>query len=448
MKTKNILKIAAAFLFVGMFTACVQDDDYSTPEINQIDPNLTVTNTIADVYTMQSVAGGVYEFDDEGTNLILEGYVVSSDRTGNFYKEIYIQNSAENPTHGLKISVDAYDLYLKYGIGRKVYVKLNGLAVDDENGVMTIGVANGTSLNRISELTYENHIISSTELTTIVPRETTPSTLGALNNGILVQLNDMQLPLGSVGQHYGEPGSTFTQNRIFETCESGGGTIILRNSGYSDFKSYLMPQGRGTMVAVLSQYNSDRQLFISDPSNLDMEGQRCDPLFGEAFSAAVDGTTLDISGWINYAESGSELWTEQVYSGNGYAEFSAFGTGDTSNIGWLISPGIDFDAQSGEILTFETEHAYPDAGHDAIEVFISTDFDGTESGIATATWTSLNFTSSLEADFGSWYTWTNSGDIDLSSYTGTGYIAFKYTGSDTSNMNTTIHVDNVVVRVP
>ena len=31
MKTKNLFKVAALFLFVGMFTACVQDDDYSVP---------------------------------------------------------------------------------------------------------------------------------------------------------------------------------------------------------------------------------------------------------------------------------------------------------------------------------------------------------------------------------------------------------------------------------
>ena len=60
---------------------------------------------------------------------------------------------------------------------------------------------------------------------------------------------------------------------------------------------------------------------------------------------------------------------EQVYGGNGYAEFSAYATNDSSNIGWLISPGIDMNAQEGEVLNFQTEYAYPDSGH-TIEVFI------------------------------------------------------------------------------
>ena len=113
----------------------------------------------------------------------------------------------------------------------------------------------------------------------------------------------------------------------------------------------------------------------------------------------------------------------------------------------FFTPAMDLDAEDGEVLSFQTEHAYPDAGHDALKVYISTDFDGTEAGVGSATWEELDFTSSLENDFEEWFTWTESGDIDLSSYSGTGYIAFVYTGSDTSNLNTTIHVDNVFVIV-
>jgi hypothetical protein len=114
----------------------------------------------------------------------------------------------------------------------------------------------------------------------------------------------------------------------------------------------------------------------------------------------------------------------------------------------MITPGIDLDAQDGEVLTFQTEHAYPDTGHDPLEVLISTDFDGTANGVSTATWTALSFDVSYIVDFSTWFNFTNSGPIDISTYTGTAYIAFKYTGSDTSNQNMTLHVDNVKVSVP
>ena len=137
-----------------------------------------------------------------------------------------------------------------------------------------------------------------------------------------------------------------------------------------------------------------------------------------------------------------------MYSGNGYAEFTAYNTNESSNIGWLISPGVDMDAQEGEILNFQTEYAYPDAGHYPLEVFVSTDFNGTEAGIMSATWEELTDAVIAHPDITSdWFTWIDSGPIDLSSYSGTLYIAFKYTGSDTSNQNSTIHVENVIISV-
>jgi hypothetical protein len=191
-------------------------------------------------------------------------------------------------------------------------------------------------------------------------------------------------------------------------------------------------------------------MVLNSTDDIDFNDNRCDPVFEESFNTAVDNTNLNIEGWINYAEVGSELWTEQVFSGNGYAEFTAFSTGDPSNIGWLITPGIDMDAQEGEILNFQTEYAYPDGGHYPLEVFVSTDFDGTEGGIATATW--IDITNDVVIahpdNQPNWFTWVDSGPIDLSGYSGTLYVAFKYTGSDTLNLNTTIHVENVIVSVP
>jgi hypothetical protein len=41
--------------------------------------------------------------------------------------------------------------------------------------------------------------------------------------------------------------------------------------------------------------------------------------------------------------------------------------------------------------------------------------------------------------------WVPSGEIDLSTYSGLAYIAFKYTGSDLNGNTTSYRVDNVMV---
>jgi len=204
------------------------------------------------------------------------------------------------------------------------------------------------------------------------------------------------------------------------------------------------------MIAVLQKnfFGDEFNIVVNTPEDIDMTQQRCDPVFGADFQEGTDNTTFNIDGWINFAEEGSELWTEDVFSGNGTARFSAFGTGDSSNIGWLISPSIDMDTQDGEMLTFQMQHAFPDVGHDPIEVLYSTDFDGTEDGVTSATWTPVGpFAKSYIEDIDEWFTFVDSGLIDLSGISGTAYIAFRYTGSDTANQNMTIDIDNVKITV-
>ncbi|GAA3775296.1 DUF5689 domain-containing protein [Corallibacter vietnamensis] len=453
MKTSKILSLALGLVAMFCITACVQDDDYSVPTVILQEPNITETNTIAQVKAMYT--GSLVNFSEVSNEgkVIISGYVVSSDEAGNFYKTLIIQDAPENPSAAIQIDIDATSLFAQYKPGQKVYVILSdselglNLGMDDVNGVLHIGAIESNAVERISGADYENYLVRSTVVETIVPKVITPAEFDDSYINMLVQIDDMQLRSAELGQAYGNLDDTYTVNRYIKNCVDDSETI-LRNSGFADFKSQMFPQGRGSLVAVFSKYNSDYQLFIRDTADVMFDSERCDPVFEELFNDSTDNTTLDTNGWINFAEAGTELWSEQVYSGNGYAEFSAYGTTESSNIGWLISPGIDLDAQDGEILSFQTEHAYPDAGHDAIEVLISTDFSGNEADITSATWTSLEFTSSLEADFDTWFNFTNSGNIDISSYTGTAYIAFRYTGSDTADLNTTIHVDNVRVFVP
>lgn len=270
---------------------------------------------------------------------------------------------------------------------------------------------------------------------------------------LLIELNDVQfLKSQAVGptalSYASESFDQFDGERTLEDCTSGTSTIFA-TSTFADFKALSLPEGKGSMVAVLQKnfFGDEFNVVVNSPETIDMTGQRCDPVFGADFQEATDNTTFDTPGWINFAEAGSRLWSEDVFSGNGTARFSAFSSGDASNIGWLITPSIDMDAQTGEVLTFEMQHAFPDAGHDPMEVLYSNDFDGTEAGVLTATWTSMPFTKSYIVDSGNWFTFVNSGPLDLSGVTGNAYIAFKYTGSDTANQNMTIDIDDVKISV-
>jgi len=163
-------------------------------------------------------------------------------------------------------------------------------------------------------------------------------------------------------------------------------------------------------------------------------------ILGENFSEGADNTLLEIEGWKNYAEAGTVRWTNQTYSGNGYAEFTSYQSGQASNIGWLISPAIDLDAQEGEKLVFQAAQAYVDTAGNTLEVLISTNYDG--ENVTAASWQTLNAT--LPTIASTRFAFINSGTIDLSRLSGKAYIAFRVKGNGTT-LDGTYQIDNVRV---
>jgi len=176
-------------------------------------------------------------------------------------------------------------------------------------------------------------------------------------------------------------------------------------------------------------------LALNDVKDVQMDGPRCTPLniadftvlVEENFDAGTDNTNLNFPGWTNFAEVGGELWTEQIFSGNGYAEFSGFRTNDAVNIGWLISPAVDMSASTNVFLSFQSAQHHLDSADNTLEVFVSTDFDGTN--VTAATWQPISANLPTMSD--AWYAFKESGLIDLSSYSGTLYVGYKFSGSGT-----------------
>ena len=169
-----------------------------------------------------------------------------------------------------------------------------------------------------------------------------------------------------------------------------------------------------------------------------------DYYFNEGFSESPIGSgsnevPIALEGWVNYNATATRLWHARAFSNNTYAEFSSFysATG-TNDVAWLITPAIDLTTTTGEVLSFITktrfENGYP------LTAFVSTDYDGTTAGIATATWTAIPFTAPTTDD-----EFVNSGNIDLSGYNSDNVrIAFKYTGSK-SGVTTTLQLDNIKI---
>ena len=162
-------------------------------------------------------------------------------------------------------------------------------------------------------------------------------------------------------------------------------------------------------------------------------------IVGEDFQSAVSNTDLDILGWTNFNEVGAWKWREKTFSGNGYAEFSAFGSGSTNTV-WLISPEINLDVAEKKGVAFDVaqHHLDVDSPNNSLEVLISTDYDGTN--VLGATWSTLP--ANIPTKNTDWYLFLKS-NINLSAYSGKAHIAFKFKGSGTdTTLDGAFQVDN------
>jgi hypothetical protein len=457
MKNLKNIKLLPFLFFLGLIaTSCVQDDDYSIPEITAEEPNINPAD-IMDIATVKALYNGFEPVEIEAgegsqRDVYVVGYVVSSDESGNFYKSLVIQDSPENPTAGVAISTNSTDLYTKFEPGRKVYLKVNGLYIGEYAGLPTIGVQDGDEVGRIDALDFDKRIKRSLESATLVP---TVITIPEANNparlNTLVQFENVQFPAGLAGvEHYGNLNNTFGVNRAVENCD--GQTVILRTSGFADFKNLTLPEGNGTLTAILSIYNSDVQLLINGPENVNMTGERCNNggpgdavelPFAENFEGQSAGTgmSVNIAGWTNVnVNSGTRVWEVREYSSNKYAQTSAYNSNENPYEVWLVTPGLILPNGSTPTLTFETNDGFNNGA--ALTVKISTNFTG---DVTAASWTNLNATISSGNTSGYGTDFTPSGDVDLSAYAGqVVYIAYQYKGAS-NGVTTTYQIDNISV---
>lgn len=155
----------------------------------------------------------------------------------------------------------------------------------------------------------------------------------------------------------------------------------------------------------------------------------------EDFETAEDNTILNIKGFTNSTETGTMLWTEQKYDGNGYTEF--LNDTDNPSAAWLITPQIDL-GDSTRTLHFQlAQHHMPQEGS-KLEVFISTNYNGSD--IAAAQWIPLQ--AKTPTIYTEWYKFISSGEIRLDGYQGKVYIGFKVTHA---TKEAGYYVDNVKV---
>lgn len=241
-------------------------------------PSVTTNATIAQLKSLNPANG---QFIEVTNDLVFRAVVSANDKSGNIYKQLYIQDS----TGAIALDIDATGLFNQYPVGREVFIKAKGLYLVNEAGMVKLAlrglVAGVPTVTGIPTTLMERYIIRGS-LNNMAEVEPKVVTIAELNNNAtyqallsrLVRINDVEVANAELSGTYSDTSANkSTINRNLRDCT--GGSIIMRTSAYANFAGVRLPQGKGPVTAIFTVFNSTRQLLVRDTNDLQLNGPRC-----------------------------------------------------------------------------------------------------------------------------------------------------------------------------
>ncbi len=191
MKLRNILTSAVVLVsfaaceeFQPVFTGTYDEPEYVEPVVMKAN---TTISELKDMYTANKGPVTITK------NVIIGGQVTTSDKVGNLYKSLYIQDE----TAGIELKIGKNGLYNEFKPGQWVYVDCAGLTVGDYNGMIQIGYKDPTGEYETSYLEHQYiidaHIYKGAYGDPVEPKVITESDLKKKENlGRLVTIKDLK----------------------------------------------------------------------------------------------------------------------------------------------------------------------------------------------------------------------------------------------------------------
>lgn len=270
----------AALVAAAGFTSC--QDHFDAPNSNQ-EPvaDIKANTTIADfkelmwqdgnnycetVYTKEWYATTEAERTEamktEGTHIIVEGRVISSDYAGNCFKYITLQDE----TGALNFSINSYNLYLNYRMGQKVVVDLTGLNAGKYRGLLQVGFPSynsslpGYETSFMAPELFSSHAqldgwpkpaqVDTINVERFSELGVTPTELRKWQSQI-VRFNNVEFVPNATTPTL----STYHSSGVTQQIKDAeGNTLDVRTSGYANFWTITLPEEKCDVVALLGYY--------------------------------------------------------------------------------------------------------------------------------------------------------------------------------------------------
>ncbi|MEZ4738793.1 MAG: DUF5689 domain-containing protein [Flavobacteriales bacterium] len=363
---RSTMRLSFLLVIFALFAVACQKE-YDSPPLRTLPVGSVLT--VAQLRALYTNADKRFTGDSS-----VYAVVTADEQNGNLYKNIFVQDHTGAIVMRLINSGGLYQ-------GDSVRIYLPGTKLTSYAGML-----------QIDSVDVDNNVVKQATQVNKSPQLVTISQIGPELQGKLIRLENVQFVASDTALTYADAVNQNTLNRTLEDC--GGATVLVRTSGYADFAGQGLPNGKGSFVGVVSQFQADMQLYIRDINEVQLTGPRCGmsscapaSSLSETFSTVSNGTDLNIECWLNVFTQGSRKWKGVVSGPDFFAEAKPPSFGTTVNETWLVTAPMQFTP--GMALRFKSAlgGTYQ---HDGLTIMVSTNINllnGTD--VANATWTEV-----------------------------------------------------------
>ncbi len=250
-----------SLMLLLVFTAACNDEFDQPPMViptAEHTPNMTIAEFKAKYW--QDVVNYI---DTVKEDIVIHGWVTSSDESGNIYKSLYI---ADESGAGINISINQNSLYNNYRIGQEIVLPLKDYFVGKYNGQQQLGYPAFYEKGGVWEATFLPQAMweSMVEInglpdpSKVEPVEVSISDFQGKTDsetllkyqGKLVRITGVTFQDADGVTTYAEPTATTNRNVV----DANNNTLVVRNSNYADFRADVLPDGEVDIVGLLSFY--------------------------------------------------------------------------------------------------------------------------------------------------------------------------------------------------
>ncbi len=363
-----IKKIILLLIILFSIYAC-DDEEFSVPK----GKNLRIPNgTIIPLENVRTSVAGKFPqtfVTFEATEQFIEGYVISDDSSGNFFKELFIQNDTIGKT-GIHILIDERALNQRFPFGSQVRILLEGLTISEQNGVVTLGKMGNNEVTRIPFTEIDHTIFRTNIKKKIIPRQLQVQDITENSESIYVSFSNMQIESPFITPKLktfsSESEDNFDGFRSIFSCNADA-SLTLCTSTFANFSRQSLPLGKGTLTGILTKdFEGFRSVIkLNQFEDINFKSlDRCDPTFFTCenldkvssinenniqivYQENFDKTTtakMNTAGWVNInTANGNTIWANKKVTNvdNRVMSISASGTNLKPLEAWLITPPLE-----------------------------------------------------------------------------------------------------------